>query len=164
MLDDDAFEADNSMTGLEIELNLIDKLAQPAMRNAEVLAGLADPTFQTELGQFNLELNTRPRRIGGDGFGEYERDIVDSLRRAADRAARAQSGVLLIGMLPTLSADDLVLANLSANERYRLLNDEMAGARGEQFHLDIRGVEWLRSASDSIIPEAACTSVQCHLQ
>jgi hypothetical protein len=163
MLDSDAFEIDNSMTGLEIELSLIDAQGQPVMRNAEVLAGLGDPTFQTELGQFNLELNTRPRRISGDGFGEYERDILDSLRRA-DRVAASEAGLILIGMLPTLGPDHLVLANLSANARYRLLNDEMVGARGEQFHLDISGVERLQSASDSIVTEAACTSVQFHLQ
>jgi hypothetical protein len=163
MLAGNAFATDDSMTGLEIELNLIDAQAQPVMRNAEVLAGLDDPTFQTELGQFNLELNARPRRISGDGFGEYERDILDSLRRA-DRAAANDAGLVLIGMLPTLVPDHLVLANLSANARYRLLNDEMAGARGEQFHVDISGVERLQSASDSIAPEAACTSVQFHLQ
>ncbi|MEV6842057.1 glutamate--cysteine ligase [Actinoplanes sp. NPDC051411] len=163
MLDRESFETDNGMTGLEIELNLIDAQAQPVMRNAEVLAGLGDPTFQAELGQFNLELNTRPRRISGDGFGEYERDVLDSLRRA-DCAAASEAGLVLIGMLPTLAPDHLVLANLSANARYRLLNDEMVGARGEQFHLDIRGVERLQSASDSIAPEAACTSVQFHLQ
>jgi hypothetical protein len=163
MLNGDAFEVDDGMTGLEIELNLIDAQAQPVMRNAEVLAGLGDPTFQPELGQFNLELNARPRRISGDGFGDYERDILDSLRRA-DRAAANEAGVVLIGMLPTLAPDHLVLANLSANARYRLLNDEMAGARGEQFHVDISGVERLQSASDSIVPEAACTSVQFHLQ
>jgi hypothetical protein len=163
MLAGNAFATDDSMTGLEIELNLIDAQAQPVMRNAEVLAGLDDPTFQTELGQFNLELNARPRRISGDGFGEYERDILDSLRRA-DRAAANDAGLVLIGMLPTLAPDHLVLANLSANARYRLLNDEMAGARGEQFHVDISGVERLQSASDSIAPEAACTSVQFHLQ
>jgi hypothetical protein len=163
MLTGDAFEADDSMTGLEIELSLIDGQAQPVMRNAEVLAGLGDPTFQPELGQFNLELNATPRRISGDGFGEYERDILDSLRRA-DRAAAGEAGLILIGMLPTLAPDHLVLANLSANARYRLLNDEMVGARGEQFHLDISGVERLQSTSDSIVTEAACTSVQFHLQ
>ena len=164
MLDDDVFEATDGMTGLEIELNLVDDAGRPAMRNAEVLGYLADPTFQTELGQFNLELNAPPRLIGADGFGAYEREILDTLRRAADRAAKADSGIVLIGMLPTLAPDDLVLGNLSDNHRYRLLNDEMVGARGEQFHLDIRGVEWLQSASDSIAPEAACTSVQFHLQ
>jgi hypothetical protein len=164
MLDDDAFETVDGMTGLEIELNLVDDDAQPAMRNAEVLGYLADPTFQTELGKFNLELNAPPRAIVGDGLGAYEREILDTLSRAADRAAKADSGLVLIGMLPTLVPDHLVLDNLSAGHRYRLLNDEMVGARGGEFHLDIRGVERLQSTSDSIVPEAACTSVQFHLQ
>ena len=164
MLELGIFATRDGMTGLEIELNLIDSAARPAMRNAEVLAHLADPSFQTELGRFNLELNARPRSIVGHGFAEYERDLLDSLRRAADRAAKAEAGLVMIGMLPTLGPDHLVLANLSENRRYRLLNDELAGARGEQFRLDIRGEEQLQSASDSIVPEAACTSAQLHLQ
>ncbi|GAA2651183.1 glutamate--cysteine ligase [Paractinoplanes durhamensis] len=162
MLDADAFDEREGMTGLEIELNLVEDDGRPAMRNAEVLGHLADPAFQTELGLFNLELNEPPRPVGE--LGAYRRDILDRLRKASERAAKADTGLVMIGMLPTLTADDLVLANLSANERYRLLNDEMAGARGEQFHLDIRGEERLRSSSDSIVPEAACTSVQFHLQ
>src|SRR5215216_4048898 len=68
MLSDLDFDTDRPTTGLEIELNLVDSEGEPAMRNAEVLANLADPSFQTELGQFNLELNARPRLIGGQGF------------------------------------------------------------------------------------------------
>src|SRR3954469_18288738 len=102
MLDDDVFDTREGMTGLEIEMNLIDADARPAMRNAEVLAHLADPSFQAELGQFNLELNARPRSIAGRGFADYEKDLLESLRRAADRAAKAQSGLVLIGTLPTL--------------------------------------------------------------
>jgi hypothetical protein len=164
MLDDCAFDAESWTTGLEIELNLMDADAEPAMRNAEILANLADPTFQTELGQFNLELNARPRRLVGDGFADYERDIVDSLGRAEDRAGKADCTLVLIGSLPTLTPDHLVLANLSANERYRALNDQLVGARGERFSVDIRGVERLQTANDSIATEAACTSVQFHLQ
>jgi hypothetical protein len=164
MLDDVAFDAESRMTGLEIELNLMDQHAEPAMRNAEILANLADPTFQTELGQFNMELNARPRMITGNGFADYERDILDSLGRAEDRAGKADSTIVMIGTLPTLTPDHLVLANLSANERYRLLNDQIVGARGENFHVDIRGVERLQTANDSIAPEAACTSVQFHMQ
>jgi hypothetical protein len=164
MLDDVAFDAESRMTGLEIELNLMDQDAEPAMRNAEILANLADPTFQTELGQFNMELNARPRVIAGDGFAEYEQDILDSLGRAEDRAGKSDSTIVMIGTLPTLTPDHLVLANLSANERYRLLNDQIAGARGEKFQVDIRGVERLQTANDSIAPEAACTSVQFHMQ
>jgi len=164
MLDAYAFDAESRMTGLEIELNLMDAEAEPAMRNAEILANLADPTFQTELGQFNLELNARPRLICGSGFADYERAILEALDRAEGRARKSDSTIVLIGSLPTLTADHLVLANLSANERYRALNDQIAGARGEQFSVDIRGVERLQCADDSIAPEAACTSVQFHMQ
>ncbi|MCA2212778.1 glutamate--cysteine ligase [Jidongwangia harbinensis] len=164
MLDDATFDTESRMTGLEIELNLMDADAEPAMRNAEILANLADPTFQTELGQFNLELNARPRLIAGAGFADYEYDILASLARAEDRAGKSDSTIVLIGSLPTLTREHLVLANLSANERYRALNDQLVGARGEQFQVDIRGVERLQTANDSIAPEAACTSVQFHMQ
>jgi hypothetical protein len=164
MLDDFAFDADSPTTGLEIELNLMDADAEPAMRNAEVLADLADPTFQTELGRFNLELNARPRLISGDGFADYEQDLVESLGRAEDRAVKSDCTIVLIGILPTLAPRHLVLDNLSANERYRALNDQIVGARGEDISLDIRGVERLSTANDSIAPEAACTSVQFHMQ
>jgi hypothetical protein len=164
MLDDFAFDTSSPMTGLEIELNLMDGDAEPAMRNAEILSNLGDPTFQTELAQFNLELNARPRLISGDGFADYEQDLHASLGRAEDRAAKADSTIVLVGILPTLAPRHLVLDNLSENERYRLLNDQIVGARGEAISLDISGVERLQTANDSIAPEAACTSVQFHLQ
>jgi hypothetical protein len=164
MLDDLVFDDEHRMAGLEIELNLMDADAEPAMRNAEILANLADPSFQTELGQFNLELNARPRILGGDGFADFEQDIVASLGRAEDRAGKADCTIVLIGSLPTLTPAHLVLANLSPNERYRALNDQLLGARGERFSVDIRGVERLRTANDSIATEAACTSVQFHIQ
>jgi len=68
MLNDFRFDADRPMTGLELELNLIDDQGEPAMRNAQVLADLADPSLQTELGQFNLEINPSPRLIAEHGF------------------------------------------------------------------------------------------------
>jgi gamma-glutamyl:cysteine ligase YbdK (ATP-grasp superfamily) len=164
MLDDFGFDAERPTTGLEIELNLIDGEAEPAMRNAEILANLADPTFQTELGQFNLELNARPRLIEDAGFADYEEDIRASLARAEQRAVKADATIVLIGILPTLTPQHLVLANLSSNERYLALNEQIVNARGEDIGLDIRGVERLRTSTDSIAPEAACTSVQFHLQ
>lgn len=164
MLDAFGFDTERPMTGLEIELDLIDSDAQPAMRNSEILANLADPTFQTELGQFNLELNARPRLIEGDGFGDYERDLTDSLGRAEERARKADATLVLIGILPTLTPAHTVLENLSPNPRYRSLNEQIVAARGEDISLDIRGVERLQVTTESIGPEAAGTSVQCHLQ
>jgi hypothetical protein len=164
MLNDFRFDADRPTTGLEIELNLIDDAAEPAMCNAEIIEDLADPTFQTELGQFNLEINVRPRLIAGHGFDEYEREVSASLAHADERAHQPDAKLVLIGILPTLTQAHTVLDNLSANPRYRVLNEQIVTARGEDMGLDIRGVERLQAYTDSIAPEAACTSVQFHLQ
>ncbi|MEU4428815.1 glutamate--cysteine ligase [Actinoplanes sp. NPDC024001] len=164
MLDADAFEPGSRTTGLEIEINLVDADADPTMRNAEILADLADPRFQAELGKFNLEFNVPPRSIAGDGLGDYERDILDGLRCAAECARKGESRLALIGMLPTLQPEHLVLGNLSAGERFKALNTEIIGARGDNFRIDIDGHERFRGSSDSIAPESACTSVQFHLQ
>ena len=53
---------------------------------------------------------------------------------------------------------------LSQNPRYRLLNEEIFAARGEDLRIAIEGAERLLTHADSITPEAACTSVQLHVQ
>ena len=164
MLNDFSFDADQPMTGLELELNLMDADGEPAMRNVAVLAEVADPAYQSELGQFNLEINVSPRMISGAGFDDYEQHLRTSLARADDRARKAQAQLVLIGILPTLTQRHAILENLSEEARYRVLNEQIVAARGEDIVLDIRGTEWLQASTDSIAPEAACTSTQFHLQ
>jgi hypothetical protein len=164
MVHDYDFDAERPNTGLELELNLVDDQADPAMRGAEVLAVLGDPAYQAELGQFNLEVNVQPRLISGDGFAEYERELLGSLSRADERASKADARLVMIGILPTLGLRHTGQENLSTEPRYQVLNEQIVAARGEDLALDIRGSERLQAHSDSITPEAACTSVQFHLQ
>ncbi|MDI6099041.1 glutamate--cysteine ligase [Actinoplanes sp. NEAU-A12] len=164
MLASEPFGSGGPTTGLEIEINLVDAEAAPAMRNAEILADLGDPRFQPELSRFNLELNVPPRLVSGDGLGDYEQDILDALRAASECAGKGESRLALIGMLPTVRPGHLVLANLSDNERFRALDREIAGARGDDFRIDIDGTEHLVASSDTIAPEGACTSTQFHIQ
>ena len=60
------------------------------MRNARVLELVADPAFQTELGQFNLEINVAPRQLTGGGLGELEEQVRDEPERADERAAHGR--------------------------------------------------------------------------
>ncbi|HEY6793237.1 MAG TPA: glutamate-cysteine ligase family protein, partial [Kineosporiaceae bacterium] len=53
---------------------------------------------------------------------------------------------------------------MSPSARYAALNDSIFTARGEDIHLDIHGVERLTRYATTLAPEAACTSVQLHLQ
>jgi hypothetical protein len=70
----------------------------------------------------------------------------------------------MIGILPTLTEDDVNEETMSANERYRVLNEQIFAARGEDMRIAIDGAEQLLTHADSITPEAACTSVQLHTQ
>jgi hypothetical protein len=164
MLDAFRFDTERPMTGLELELALVGADAEPAMSNTEILAELGDPSFQTELGRFNLELNVRPRLIAGNGLADYERDITDRLGRADLHARKKGASVVLIGILPTLTPVHAVMENMSQEGRYLSLNEQIIAARGEDIVLDIRGAERLQVTTDSIAPEAAGTGVQPHLQ
>src|SRR3954452_19047083 len=158
------FEAEDPMTGLEIEFNLVDDDGHPALKNAEALAAIANPDFQTELGQFNLEINVAPRRLGSRGATGFEADLRASLNDAEVRANEVGAHLVMIGILPTLEAGHLGPATISPNPRYRLLSDQILNARGEDIAISISGVERLQTTSDSIMPEAACTSTQLHTQ
>ncbi|MGY2875192.1 gamma-glutamyl:cysteine ligase YbdK (ATP-grasp superfamily) [Marmoricola sp. URHA0025 HA25] len=158
------FEAEDPMTGLEIEFNLVDDEGRPALKNAEALEAIANPDFQTELGQFNLEINVAPRRLGSRGITGFEADLRASLNHAEERANQVGAHLVMIGILPTLEPGHLAPGTISPNPRYRLLSDQILDARGEDIAISISGVERLQTTSDSIMPEAACTSTQLHTQ
>ncbi|MGW7267933.1 glutamate--cysteine ligase [Streptomyces sp. NPDC054842] len=164
LLEEQRFERPRNLMGLEIELNLAGPDGSPRMMNAEVLDRIASRDFQTELAMFNLEVNIAPHRLGGRVFDQLSEELSTSLAYAHRKAKEVDAGIVMIGILPTLGRDDLVSSNLSDVDRYTLLNDQIVAARGEDFALDIDGVERLVCTSRSIAPEAACTSVQLHLQ
>ncbi|GAB3258430.1 glutamate-cysteine ligase family protein [Alteromonas gracilis] len=164
MLRESRFDHDDPMTGLEIELNLIDDAAEPALKNAEVLEAIADPDFQTELGQFNVEINAAPKTLRERGLGRFEEALRESLNRAEEKAAQHGAHMVMIGILPTLEEGHMSASTLSANPRYKLLSDQILASRGEDLLIDISGTEELTTTSDSIMPEAACTSTQLHVQ
>ncbi|WP_305784287.1 glutamate--cysteine ligase [Symbioplanes lichenis] len=164
MLRESRFEFERPLTGMEIELNLVGEDADPAMCNQEVLDALADPDFQTELGQFNIEINVAPRRLGGDGNADLERELRASLNNAEKHARSVGVHTAMIGILPTLRREHLTATSLSRNPRYALLNEQIFAARGEDLDIRIDGVDRLAVTTDSIAPEAACTSTQFHLQ
>ena len=164
MLREARFDIENPMTGMEIEFNLVDDDGRPSLKSAEALEKIADPNFQTELAQFNLEINVLPRRLGARGVSGFEDDLRTSLNRAESKANEVQAHMVMIGILPTLEAGHLSPSTISPNPRYKLLSDQILAARGEDIVIDVSGEERLRTTSESIMPEAACTSTQLHTQ
>jgi gamma-glutamyl:cysteine ligase YbdK (ATP-grasp superfamily) len=164
MLREAKFDTEPLHIGLEIELNLVDELGLPSMKNTEVLRAIADSSWASELGQFNLEINVPPLPLAQDALAQLERGVVASLGHAEKRARQAGSHLVMIGILPTLRESDVGEHAMSASPRYRLLNEQITAARGEEMRISIEGRERLLTHVDTITPEAACTSVQCHVQ
>src|SRR5580704_9059275 len=164
MLRERQFDENPSMVGQEIELNLVDDTGRPSMRNAEALEAIADPAWATEVGQFNLEINVPPRQLGGDAFDGLEAEVRADLNAADGKARTVGSHLVMIGILPTLDEYHVDESAMSANARYRVLNEQIFAARGEDMRIAIDGAEHLLTHADSITPEAACTSVQLHVQ
>ncbi|WP_354638901.1 glutamate-cysteine ligase family protein [Kitasatospora camelliae] len=164
MLREKRFDRPKAMMGLEIELNLADEQGHPVLGNAEVLKSIASGDFQTELGQFNIEVNIAPRRLTGHVLEELREEIDTGLRYADRKASEVGARIVMVGILPTLDLDHTGVDAMSHNDRYTLLSDQILAARGEDIALDIQGVEHLAVESVSMVAEAAATSLQLHLQ
>lgn len=115
------------------------------MMNAQVLERISSGDFQTELGMFNLEVNVAPHRLAGHVFSQLSEELRTGLAYAHRKAGELGAGIVMIGILPTLTQRDVDLVNLSDVDRYTLLNEQVVAARGEDFTLEIEG--WSGSAA-----------------
>src|SRR3954467_6002341 len=103
MLAEARFDADKRSIGLEVELNLTEETGDPALANQHVLELIADEDFQTELAQFNVEINIPPRKLEGAVFRETEEAVRRDLNHAGEQAAKAHAHMMIMGILPTLT-------------------------------------------------------------
>ena len=164
MLSEHDFSVEHPHVGVEIEFNLVDDHGDPAMKSAEALEAIADDDFQTELGLFNIEINVPPSRAAGGGLTALEEAVREDLNLAQSRAQGIGANLIMIGILPTLRPEHLARETFAPNPRYHLLSEQILAARGEDIEIVIDGVDRLDTTADTIIPEAACTSTQLHLQ
>ncbi|MGC2652078.1 MAG: glutamate--cysteine ligase [Mycobacterium sp.] len=164
MLAQSSFDFERPLTGIEIECNLVDADYQPAMSNRDVLAAIADPAYQTELGAYNIEFNVPPRPLAGRTGLELEAEVRASLNAAESKAGSSGSHIVMIGILPTLMPEHLAADWMTQSARYAALNESIFTARGEDILIDISGPEPLSLYYPTIAPESACTSMQLHLQ
>ncbi|MEZ4260238.1 MAG: CBS domain-containing protein [Polyangiaceae bacterium] len=165
MLAHGMFEKGVSRIGAEQEMFLVDGAFNASPTAIELLRKLDDDThYTTELGLFNLELNSDPQPLAGNGLARIEAHLgvlYDNVKRAA-----VDLGVqpVLTGILPTLGPTDLALRNMVPNQRYLTLNRVMAAVRGDAYDISIKGLDELVTKLDSLMFEACNASFQVHLQ
>jgi gamma-glutamyl:cysteine ligase YbdK (ATP-grasp superfamily) len=164
LVDDGGFETGRRTCGIEMEVYITNPEGSPVPINAQLLEHMASADFQTELAQFTIEFDVKPRLLTGHVFDTIDTELRRSLNHAHDVAEDLGARVMIIGILPTLRDLDAAEELMSANERYKALNDMILRARGEDIVIKIEGIEVLEVKSRSILFEAACTSMQLHLQ
>lgn len=155
---------DRRYAGLELEAWLVDKGMQPAPVNDAFLKRLNDPLANPELAKFNIEFNTDPLPLTGDALSRLHRQLQNAWSNASQQAQKLGSELMMIGILPTLSQDDLNVQNMSDMNRYRALNEQILAARGKPVELDISGEEHLKLTHQDVMLESAATSFQLHTQ
>ncbi|MCK2199597.1 glutamate-cysteine ligase family protein [Corynebacterium callunae] len=155
---------DRGSIGLELELNLVDKDMQPALAGEAVLSSL-NSEYQSEIGNFNVELNHPPLSVQGDGLKRLEDGIGSRLSAVREAATAAGVNVAMIGTLPTVTPAFLEdPAWMTQENRYRALSNTIMDSRGEMVHINLADREQISHDFADIAPESTCTSIQLHLQ
>lgn len=164
MLDGGRIESGIRRIGAEQEIFLVDEKCRPAGTALEILERLDDPSYTTELGRFNLELNLAPHELGGECLSLMHTELDEGLAKLRTAAAASDTRLAMCGILPTLERRHLGLDWMTPNPRYRQLNDTMCALRGGEFKTMIKGVDELQTTHDNVMLEACNTSFQVHFQ
>ncbi len=164
MIEKDWFETGQMHIGAEQEFCLIDKHYKPAIKANEVLRKLENPSFTTELAQFNIEANLAPQAFKNDCFAKLENELNSLLAKLEPVCKDLEIDYLLTGILPTLRKFDLTLKHITPLDRYYALAEAISNMRGKAYELHLKGYDELNLKFDSVMLEACNTSFQVHLQ
>lgn len=157
-------ERDRQRIGAEQELSLVDKYFKPSRIAPAVLNRLNDPHFATELARYNLEINLDPLDLKDKCFSLMEKKLRELLGKVDEATNEFDSQVILTGILPSIDIRSGQMDHMTPNPRYLALGEVIKKLRGQDFELNIQGVDELILAHTNILFEACNTSFQCHLQ
>lgn len=164
MLENNQFESDIVRLGAEQEFCLVDKYFKPSKNAANVLQKVNDEHFTSELAKYNLEINLDPFELKGDCFSLIGNQLRDLLSKAESAAESLEEKIILTGILPSIDFRAVQMEYLTPKQRYEALASIIEELRGEEFELNIIGVDELILKHNNILFEACNTSFQCHLQ
>jgi gamma-glutamyl:cysteine ligase YbdK (ATP-grasp superfamily) len=164
LLDRPGFGQGEASLGAELELSIVDDNAQALPLNREVLAQSLDPHLQLELDRFNLEYNLSPVQAAGKPFSAMQNELESALAALGEIAAQHGGRIIPIGILPTLTMEQLQSGWMTDLARYHALAAGIQRIRQESIPIRIDGPEPLDTKFDSVSVEGANTSLQIHLR
>ena len=157
------FGQDETCVGAELELYLVNDSGVVSPVNLQLLELLNDNQYQTELNQFNLEINLSPVKAKGNPFTQIVKEINGKLKHLRKTAAEINTMPLAVGILPTLREKHLTNEYMTNLPRYKRLASELLKHRGDPFHIKIDGEEAVDFYTSEVCAEGANTSFQVHL-
>ncbi|MEC8831029.1 MAG: CBS domain-containing protein, partial [Bacteroidota bacterium] len=148
----------------EQEMCLINDEFRPSPKSLDILKDLDDGHFTTEFATYNIEANLDPIQLEKDCFKSMGNQLHTLLEKAKKVAKMHGSKIVLTGILPTISKDELGMDFMTPIKRYSRINEVLKTWRGDDFSLRIKGADELSLHHDSVLFEACNTSFQLHLQ
>ncbi|MCB0481160.1 MAG: CBS domain-containing protein [Flavobacteriales bacterium] len=164
MIEKGLIEKGIARIGAEQEFCIIDQHCRPSVKGPDILSKLSEPHFTTELARYNLEINLDPQELKGRCFHNMETQLRRLLNMADDAASNFNNNVVLTGILPSITKEQVGLDYMTPNPRYYMLGEIIKAIRGADFELNIIGVDELILSHSNILFEACNTSFQLHLQ
>ena len=164
MLKEGLIEQRSDHIGAEQELCVVSPDGCPRSSALAILDRIIDDRYTNELALYNLEVNLSPQLLQGDCFEKTEVELRKCLGIGRKAASEEGAEILLAGILPTLNFRHLLFENMTPEERYKVLSQELLKLRGSNFEIFLQGVDDFKATLDSVLFEACNTSFQLHLQ
>ncbi|WP_242203275.1 CBS domain-containing protein [Aestuariivivens insulae] len=164
MIDQGLIEEEPIRIGAEQEFCLVNNEFSPSNNSLEVLETINDDHFTTEIGNYNLEANLDPIVLKGKCFSVFHKRLKSLLHKIKKSASKYDTKIVLAGILPSISLENITLDKMTPMIRYEVLNEAIKDFRREDFNIHIKGVDELNLLNDSVMLEGCNTSFQIHLQ
>lgn len=164
MLERGLIEKEPIRIGAEQEFCIVNNDFYPNDNSMELLEEIGDEHFTTEIGNYNLEINSDPLVLKDDCFSQLHKQLSSLLTKAKAVCEKHNTKIILTGILPTLSLKYISDDNMTKIQRYGVLNEAIKDSRKQDFSIHIKGVDELNLLHDSVMLEACNTSFQAHLQ
>lgn len=164
MIEKGLIEEEPIRIGAEQEFCLVNNQFLPESKSLELLKDINDAHFTTEIGNYNLEINLDTLPLGKDCFSELHKQLDSLLEKAKKAASQKDIKIILTGILPSLSVNNVDEQSMTDVKRYLVLNEVIKNRRRGSFDIHIKGVDEINLRHDSVMLEGCNTSFQMHLQ
>ncbi|MCO4753460.1 MAG: hypothetical protein KC478_03215 [Bacteriovoracaceae bacterium] len=159
-----SFKHTGAMTGIELEAWLVDQDMMPNPCGAEFIKELGIEQIVPEISKFNFEINSSPYELEGKVFSKLRQELKSLWGDCASWTENNEAAPVLMGTLATLRDNMLDLENMSPQNRYFAINDQIIKMRGgKRPNIAFEGKDEVKLEFESVLVECAATSLQVHL-